>query len=124
MNIYIKLIFIVLGSLFLMYNIFNIVNYRSEAFSNIHDSTENLEDSFCRYHDSHNSAVELNNSCSRLTHNNCLKTTCCVWGTHGNKSQCVAGNERGTTFKTDNEGNNIEIDSYYHLDKCYGNCII
>ena len=125
MNKYIKFGFIVLCSLFLIYNIFNVVKFwMREEFSNIRDSTENLEDSFCKYYDSHNSAVEQNYACSKLTQNNCRRTKCCVWGTHGNNSQCIAGNERGNTFKTDNEGNNIEIDSYYHLDKCYGNCII
>jgi|UniRef100_A0A6C0HE08 hypothetical protein len=85
--------------------------------------TTSLEDSFCQFHDSDASAQNLNESCMKLTKSNCMNTKCCVWGQNSSASgKCYAGDKSGVTFKTDNNGNKMDVDNYYYLNKCYGNC--
>jgi hypothetical protein len=88
--------------------------------NNPNGATASLEDSFCHFYDSDGSAKNLNNSCSKLTKGNCMNTKCCVWGQE--TSKCYAGDKRGPTFKTDNQGNKLDVDSYYYMNKCYGKC--
>jgi hypothetical protein len=89
---------------------------------NPNSATTSLEDSFCSFHDSDSSAKNLNDSCGKLTKSNCTNTKCCVWGQKGETSKCYAGGARGPTFSTDNQGNKLDVDSYYYMSKCYGNC--
>ena len=56
-------------------------------------------------------AYNLDQACKRLTKNRCLKTSCCVYT---NNNECVAGSKHGTTFKTDKQGNSINVDYYHH----------
>jgi hypothetical protein len=86
------------------------------------DVTTSLEDSFCRFHDSDTSAQQLNDACDKLTRGNCMNTTCCVWGQKNDESKCYAGGKTGPTFKSDNQGNKMDVDNYYYMNKCYGNC--
>jgi hypothetical protein len=87
------------------------------------DATKSLEDSFCRFYDSNESATNQDNACGKLTRGNCMNTKCCVWGKKGNTNKCYAGGATGPTFKSDNKGNKLDIDSYYYMNKCYGNCL-
>ena len=75
----------------------------------------NGADAFCASHESSSDILEQ--SCSNLTKHNCSNTSCCIW-TSNNK--CVAGNDTGATFNTDQNGNTIELDYYYYKNKCYG----
>ena len=103
----------------------NSMGYLQEAMKNRvnpNSTTTSLEDSFCRFHDSDSSAQNLNEGCGKLTKSNCLNTKCCVWGQKGETSKCYAGSARGPTFTTDNQGNKLDVDSYYYMSKCYGNC--
>ena len=75
----------------------------------------NQLDSFCENHRESGSA--LNQSCNKLTQDNCNSTSCCVWL---NNEKCVAGGEDGPTFQTQN-GKKIDVDTYYYQNKCYGN---
>jgi len=85
--------------------------------NNPNSATTSLEDSFCRFYDSDNSAQQLNDSCGKLTKGNCMNTKCCVWGQKDDKEKCYAGDARGPTFTTDNQGNNLDLDSYYYMNK-------
>ena len=94
-----------------------------EAMKNVPvDVTTSLEDSFCRFHDSDTSAQNLNDACAKLTRGHCMNTKCCVLGKKDDISKCYAGDKTGPTFKSDNQGNKIDVDSYYYMNKCYGNC--
>jgi len=72
------------------------------------------QQSFCESH----SGFGLEQSCSKLTNNNCNLTSCCVW-TSNNK--CKAGDASGPTFNSDEKGKTVELDYYYFQNKCYGN---
>ena len=69
--------------------------------------------SFCEHH-----AGSKNESCKKLTRKNCNDVKCCVWMSN---DTCVAGNERGPTYNTDDKGKTKEIDFYYYQNKRYGN---
>ena len=58
--------------------------------------TMNLGESFCKTH----KGFDLENSCNRLTNQNCQLTSCCVF-TSDNK--CVSGNENGPLFNSDSK---------------------
>jgi hypothetical protein len=97
-------------------------SYLIESMANPVAPTSNLEDSFCRFYDSNNSAMSQNESCGSLTQTNCMNTKCCVWGKNSDGEKCYAGGVSGPTFRTDRQGTNINMDSYYYMNKCYGNC--
>ena len=113
------LIFIVVASF-----VIDSKSYLQEAMkSRPIDATKSLEDSFCRFYDSNESATNQDNACGKLTRGNCMNTKCCVWGQNSSASgKCYAGDKSGVTFKTDNNGNKMDVDNYYYLNKCYGNC--
>ncbi len=75
----------------------------------------NKSDAFCENH--LGSSGTLDESCGKLTQDNCNTTSCCVW-TSTNK--CMAGNETGPTFNTDSNGKTKDLDYYYFQNKCYG----
>lgn len=66
---------------------------------------------FCETH--LGSSGSLDESCNKLTRDNCNETSCCVW-TSNNK--CVAGGQDGPTFNS----NSNDLDYYFFQDKCYG----
>lgn len=70
---------------------------------------------FCEHHRGDSNA--LNNSCNKLTQNNCTSTSCCIW-TSNNK--CVAGDKNGAVFNSDIKGKTVPLDYYYYENKCYG----
>lgn len=72
-------------------------------------------DSFCESH--RGSSGVLQESCGKLTENNCNNTSCCVWASPG---KCLAGSATGPTFNSDDKGKTIELDYYYYQNKCYG----
>ena len=99
--------------------------YLKEALRNRNNpdtATTSLEDSFCKFYDSDASAKNLNESCGKLTKGNCVNSKCCVWGQKGETRKCYAGDKNGPIFKTDNESNKLDVDSYYYMNKCYGKC--
>jgi hypothetical protein len=75
----------------------------------------NKSDAFCE--SNRGSSGTLDDSCGKLTQDNCNTTSCCVW-TSNNK--CMAGNETGPTFNTDSNGKTKDLDYYYFQNKCYG----
>ena len=82
------------------------------------DNKDALEHGFCKYHKG--KAHDLEKACNKLSHNNCMKTSCCVKikKTNG-KEKCVAGNKHGPTYRSKN-GKLIDIDGYYYKNKYYG----
>ena len=79
---------------------------------------EVLEDGFCKYHKG--KAHDLEKACNKLSHNNCMKTNCCVKIKKSNGNEkCVAGNKDGPTYRTKNQ-KIIDIDGYYFKNKYYG----
>jgi len=76
---------------------------------------QNKSDAFCQYH--RGSSHILEQSCGKLTQDNCNSTSGCVW-TSNNK--CVAGKANGPTFNTDKNGKTNNLDYYYYQNKCYG----
>jgi hypothetical protein len=53
---------------------------------------------------------ELEKACNQLTESNCSATNCCIFG----NGKCLAGDVNGPTYKTDDDGNLITMDSYYY----------
>ena len=76
---------------------------------------QNKSDAFCEHR--RGSSHILEESCGKLTQDNCNSTSCCVW-TSNNK--CVAGKANGPTFNTDSNGKTNNLDYYYYQNKCYG----
>jgi hypothetical protein len=76
-------------------------------------------DSFCEQNKSN--GARLQEQCSALTYDNCSSTSCCVWvGKSARIGKCAAGDATGITFKTDPNGNPVNVDTYYYQNKCYG----
>ena len=101
---------------------FGLINYFFKISNNIEglDNPDmsiimNGSDSFCETNKE--SGGNLEKSCNKLTQGNCNSTSCCVW-TSDNK--CRAGNAKGPTFNTDENGKTIKLDYYYFQSKCYG----
>ena len=67
---------------------------------------------FCETH--LGSSGTLNESCGKLTKDNCNETSCCVFTSN---QKCVAGGQDGPTFNS----NANDLDYYYFQGKCYGN---
>ena len=82
------------------------------------DKKEALEHGFCKYHKG--KAHDLEEACNNLSHDNCMKTSCCVKikKTNG-KEKCVAGDKHGPTYRSKN-GKMMDIDGYYYKNKYYG----
>jgi hypoxanthine-guanine phosphoribosyltransferase len=74
--------------------------------------------SFCTNHDNLPSGNTLEESCNKLTNENCNSVSCCVLL---NGEKCVAGDADGPTFKTETNGSKRNVDFYYYQKKCYGN---
>jgi len=70
---------------------------------------------FCDVHKG--SSGSLDESCSRLTRENCNDTSCCVWTSN---QKCAAGGIDGPTFNSDANGATKQLDYYYFQGKCYG----
>ena len=61
----------------------------------------------------------LEESCNKLTYDNCNKVSCCV---HINGDKCVSGTKLGPTIKREKNKDKINVDYYYYKNKCLGNC--
>lgn len=81
-----------------------------EAFDN--------NDGFCKTHEGDRN--KLQSSCSMLTKDNCLATSCCVYAKMEGVEQCHSGDINGPTFKRDKNGKTNNIDYYYFKNKCIG----
>lgn len=62
------------------------------------------------------SSDEKNDSCKKLTKDNCTTVGCCVLL---NGEKCVGGNESGPTYLTEN-GKDIDVQYYKYKDMCKG----
>lgn len=79
------------------------------------DNILNTKDAFCESH--RGSSNTLDDDCKKLTKNNCTTTSCCVYTS---ENKCVAGNQGGPTFNSDEKGKTKNLDYYYYQEKCYG----
>jgi hypothetical protein len=89
-----------------------------EAFNN-NDTNANNDNGFCKTHEGDRN--KLQESCSGMTKDNCLATSCCVYALMDGKEQCHSGDINGPTFKRDKNGKTKNIDYYYFRNKCIGN---
>jgi len=89
-----------------------------EAFNN-NDTNANNDNGFCKTHEGDRN--NLQESCSEMTKDNCLATSCCVYALMDGKEQCHSGDINGPTFKRDKNGKTKNIDYYYFRNKCIGN---
>jgi hypothetical protein len=80
---------------------------------NLEGLTTNSSQSFCDV----NKGFELEKACNKLTKDNCGIVSCCVF-TGDNK--CKAGNIKGPTFNSDENGKTNSLSHYYFQNKCYG----
>jgi hypothetical protein len=74
---------------------------------------------FCKSHEGDRKSLQ--ESCSKLTKDNCLATSCCVYAKMKGKEQCHSGDQHGPTFRRNENGKTHDIDYYYFRHKCYGN---
>lgn len=81
-----------------------------------------IEKGFCKHHKGQTSKLEKD--CNTFTKENCLATDCCVWALPLSEQQnkCVAGDNNGPTFRSNDKGKDLDIDKYYFQKKCYGKC--
>ena len=87
-----------------------------EALDNLSTSIPmSKSQAFCEAHKG--SGGSLDESCSRLTRENCNDTSCCVWTSN---QKCAAGSVDGPTFNTNPNGSAKKLDYYYFQGKCYG----
>ena len=70
---------------------------------------------FCKNNEGNASVLEK--KCNNLSKLNCNTVNCCV---HLNGTKCVAGDSSGPTFTSDDNGKDINIDTYYFRNKCHG----
>ena len=89
-----------------------------EAFNNNNDTNANNDNGFCKTHEGDRN--KLQESCSGMTKDNCLATSCCVYALMDGKEQCHSGDMNGPTFKRDKNGKSKNIDYYYFRNKCIG----
>ena len=88
-----------------------------EALDNLSTSIPmSKSQAFCEAHKG--SGGSLDESCSRLTRENCNDTSCCVWTSN---QKCAAGSVDGPTFNTNTNGSPKQLGYYYFQGKCYGN---
>ena len=73
-----------------------------ENNDNDNDNDNRTQTSFCKTHEGDRN--NLQNSCSKLTKNNCLATSCCVYALMDGREQCHSGDINGPTFKRDDNG--------------------
>jgi hypothetical protein len=97
-------------------------NKYKESMNNLNASDNGIIDmdkynNFCKMYQDNSGQLEL--ACNKLTTDNCNKVSCCV---QINGEKCVAGSQKGATYKTDKNGDNINVDYYYYKNKCMGNC--
>jgi len=64
-----------------------------------------------------NKGFTLEQSCNKLTRQNCGLTSCCVWTSD---QKCKAGNRSGPIFNTNSDGKTNDLDHYYFENKCHG----
>jgi hypothetical protein len=76
-----------------------------------------MEDGICVKTKNDLHAREQN--CNKLTKGNCDVSDCCIFL---NGKKCVAGNAHGPVYRSDDDGNKLDIDKYYFKKKCYGKC--
>lgn len=124
------IVVIILFGIILVMNVFNIKNKNKQPPAKqlkevvtIEKMTINTDleydnaSSFCKSHDNLPSGSNLEESCKKLTNENCNSVSCCVLL---NGEKCVAGDAEGPTFKTKTNGSKQNIDFYYYQKKCYG----
>ena len=97
-------------------------NKYKESMNNLNAADSGIIDmdkynNFCKMYQGNSGQLEL--ACNKLTTDNCNKVSCCV---QINGEKCVAGSQKGATYKTDKNGGNINVDYYYYKNKCTGNC--
>ena len=73
---------------------------------------------FCKNHEGDRKSLQT--SCSKLTKDNCLATSCCVYAKMNGTEQCHSGDQHGPTFRRNENGKTHDIDYYYFRHKCYG----
>ena len=98
--------FFLLGSILILIYLIYTISFK-EKFSNY-----NSANSFCKS----NTGNKLNEKCKKLTFKNCNNTNCCVYEKNGS---CVAGNQDGPLFNTDQNGKTKNT-TYYFKNNCYG----
>lgn len=67
-------------------------------------------------------STKIESYCTALGKNKCKIQDCCVLLGNNDEPEtqrCVAGSKSGPTYKTDEDGNDIEYDDYYYLQKQY-----
>jgi len=86
--------------------------------SPVYDSAK-MRGGFCSFHAG--DKTKLEEMCQKTDVNSCGSMSCCVLL---GGSKCVAGDEKGPTMKS-NYGDPLitNKDNYYHMGKCYGNCV-
>lgn len=103
---------------------FAIIEFNLTPVRDIHIQKEVLieafdnNNGFCKTHEGDRN--KLQKSCSELTRDNCLATSCCVYAKMEGVEQCHSGDINGPTFKRDKEGKTKNIDYYYFRNKCIG----
>jgi hypothetical protein len=75
--------------------------------------------SFCEHNKTNGSALQA--QCSALTYDNCNSTSCCVWASGSSQiGKCTAGDAKGAMYKSDSNGDPVNVDTYYYQNKCIG----
>lgn len=82
------------------------------------ETFNNMEQGFCKSHEGNRNELQI--SCNKLTRDNCLATSCCVYAKMDGIEKCHSGDINGPTFRRDGNGKTKDIDYYYFRNKCIG----
>lgn len=91
-----------------------------ETFDNAESLDAKMKAGFCKSH--LGKPAELETSCSQLSKNSCMATSCCVWASMNSNESCMSGNRHGPIFKHGTSASPKTLDYYYFENKCSGNC--
>ena len=101
--------------------VYTMENFESNNSQTIEDNTldTRVQNGLCTHHEGDSANLELD--CNELSETTCNTSNCCGWlKTTDGKSNCVAGTSHGPKYKSNVEGNKLNIDQYYYKNKCYG----
>jgi hypothetical protein len=109
---FISLLFLIIFFLYIYIYVTNKWFIEGLEDMNINTSlSSDFASNFCN----ENNGGKSEKACGRLTRNNCMKTSCCIWT---NKNKCSAGDADGLKFYNLNDESSA-IKYYYYKNKRY-----
>lgn len=99
----------------------NVISIKTvENMENNDDLDDYLNDKYSNFCQNYSGdSITLDNICSKMSKSKCNLLPCCVFANIDGNDTCVAGNNLGPTYKSDSDGNQLNIKHYTHNNKLY-----